>query len=143
MAFIDAFNRFSNRQALTVDAASTDTIDLVNATSRIGDGEPMAVVITVDVAAAGGGTLAISLQSDDNSAFSSAATVCTTAALAAAALTAGAQFVLPVPPGVPTERYLRLFYDLTTMTGITVTARLCPMSFVPSTALYPDAITIS
>jgi hypothetical protein len=142
MAFIDAFNRYSADQALTADAASTNVIDHVNA-GRLGDGEPMAVVFTVDVAAAGGGTLNFQLQTDDNEAFASAATVCQTGAVAAASLTAGAQIVLPIPPGVATERYTRVNYDLTTMTGITVTARLTPMSMIPSGALYPDNITIS
>ena len=143
MAYIDAFTTFSSAQALTATANSTNTIDLVNTTSREGDGEPMAVVINVIVAAAGGGTLTVAVQSDDNSSFSSAATVATTAAIAAATLIAGYQFVIMIPPGVSTERYLRLNYTLATMTGITVTARLTPVSMIPSTTPYPDAITIS
>jgi hypothetical protein len=90
------------------------------------------VLLTVDVAAAGGGTLAIAVQSDDNSAFSSPGTVTTTTAIAAAALTLGARIVIPIPPDTATERFMRLNYTLVTMTGITVTAELTPMRFIPT-----------
>jgi hypothetical protein len=130
-AFIDAQQTFSDAQALTVTAVSTNIIDH-GADRNIGIGEPLAVLLTVDVAAAGGGTLAIAVQSDDNSAFSSPGTVTTTTAIAAAALTLGARIVIPIPPDTATERFMRLNYTLVTMTGITVTAELTPMRFIPT-----------
>ena len=142
MAFLDAQNQFSDAQALTADAASTNSIDL-SQDRNVGVGEPLCVFLVVDVAAAGGGTLAIVVQADDNSSFSSAATVTTTAALAAATLTAGARVVIPIPPDALTERYMRLNYDLTTMTGITVTAQLMPLSMVPTEQVYAKGYTIS
>ena len=61
---IDAQNLYSDAQAITADAASTNSIDH-GSDRNIGLGEPLSVVIIVDVAAAGGGTLAITIQTDD------------------------------------------------------------------------------
>lgn len=143
--YIDAQLLLSDAQALTADAASTNTVDL-GSDRNIGIGEPLAVVVSVDVAAAGGGTLAIVLQSDDNTSFSSATTVATTGAVAAASYTAGAKFIIAVPADTLTERYIRLNYDLTTMTGITVTAFVTPLSMADTSGAsvyYPKGYTIS
>jgi hypothetical protein len=142
MGYVDAQQLFSDAQALTVTAVSTNILD-DSQDRNIGIGTPMAIVITVDVAAAGGGTLTISLETDDNSGFSSAATSATTAAIAAAALTAGAQVVLAVPPDVSAERFSRLRYTLATMTGITVTAYRAPLDQVPNAPQYAAGITVS
>ena len=48
--FLDAQNLFSDAQALTATAVGTNVIDLSQDRS-IGNGEPMGVVFTVDVAA--------------------------------------------------------------------------------------------
>lgn len=142
---IDSQNLFSDAQALSATGASTNLIDL-GAERRIGSGEPMAAVVTVDVALAGTSpTFAITVQSDDNSGFSSAATVVTSATISGAAnAPAGAKFVVPIPSGLATERYVRLNYTLggTTPT-ITVTAFLQPMSMIQNDAYYADALTIS
>jgi hypothetical protein len=144
---IDAQLLFSDAQALTGTSAvnSTNLIDL-GADRNIGVGEPLAVVITVDVAAAGTTpTLTTVVQADDNAAFSSAGTVATTAALAAAQLTAGAKIVIPLPADTLTERFIRLQYTQggTTPT-VTVTAFLQPLSMVGvgENIYYADAITI-
>lgn len=142
---IDSQNLFSDAQALSATGASTNLIDL-GAERRIGSGEPMAAVVTVDVALAGTSpTFAVTVQSDDNSGFSSAATVVTSATISGAAnAPAGAKFVVPLPSGFATERYIRLNYTLggTTPT-ITVTAFLQPMSMIQNDAYYADALTIS
>jgi hypothetical protein len=142
MGYVDAQQLYSDAQALTVTAASTNIIDH-GQDRNIGVGTPMAVVVTVDVAAAGGGTLTIALQADDNSGFASPATAATTAALAAATLVAGAQVVIPLPPDTLTERFSRLNYTMATMTGITVTAYLCPLNQVPVAPQYAAGVTVS
>ncbi len=140
---LDAQLLFSDAQALTVTAASTNVYD-AGSDRNLGIGEKLAVQVTVDVAAAGGGTLTIALQTDDNVGFATPTTVATTAALAAAALAAGAKVILPVPPDTVIERFLRLNYTLVTMTGITVTAFLTPAEFTSSEGVYyADAITIT
>jgi hypothetical protein len=130
-AIIDAQQTFSDAQALTVTAVSTNIIDH-GGDRNIGIGAGLGILLTVDVAAAGGGTLTIVVQSDDNAGFSSPGTVATTAAIAAAALTLGARVIIPIPPDTATERFMRLNYVLATMTGITVTAVLQPLAYMPT-----------
>jgi hypothetical protein len=130
-AIIDAQQTFSDAQALTVTAVSTNIIDH-GGDRNIGIGTGLGILVTVDVAAAGGGTLTIAVQSDDNSAFSSPGTVTTTAAIAAAALTLGARVIIPIPPDTATERFMRLNYTMATMTGITLTAVLQPLNMMPT-----------
>jgi len=138
---IDSQHLFSDAQALTVTAASTNLIDL-GAERKIGVGEPMAVVIACDVALAGTSpTFVATLQSDDNSGFSSAATVIASASQSSFA--AGAKLVIPLPQG-NTERYVRLNYTLGgTSPTITVTSFLQPMSMIQNDVVYADGITIS
>lgn len=143
MAYVDAQLLFSDAQALTVTAVSTNIIDL-GADRNIGIGEPMLVEIHVDVAAAGGGTLAVAVQTDDASNFPSAVEVANSGAIAAAALIAGKILLVAIPADLLTERFLRLNYTLVTMTGITLTSFLQPskMAMTPI-ALYADNVTIS
>jgi hypothetical protein len=140
--FVDRENLFSNAQALTVTAASTDLIDL-GQERRLGVGEPMCVVIGCDVAMAGTTpTMIATLQSDDNAGFSSATSVVVSPTFSSFA--AGAKYVLPIPPGVATERYIRVNYTMggTTPT-ITVTTHLMPMSMVQNDYVYPDGFVVS
>jgi hypothetical protein len=138
---IDNENRFSVAQALVATAVSTDLIDL-GADRDIGIGEPMVVVVTVDVAAAGGGTLQVTVQADDNSGFASPGTVAQTGQIAAATLVAGYKFAVQIPPDLLTERFLRLNYTLVTMTGITLTASLIPQNFMQADAYGASGFTV-
>jgi len=140
--FVDRENLFSNAQALTVTAASTDLIDL-GQERRLGVGEPMCVVIGCDVAMAGTTpTMIATLQSDDNAGFSSATSVVVSPTFSSFA--AGAKYVLPIPPGVATERYIRVNYTMGgTSPTITVTTHLMPMSMVQNDFNYPDGFIIS
>lgn len=142
MGYVDAQQLYSDAQALTVTAVSTNILD-DSQDRNIGVGEPMSIVVTVDVAAAGGGTLTISVETDDNSGFASAATAETTAALAAATLVAGAQVVIGLGANTSSERFSRLRYTLATMTGITVTAYRCPTNQIPVTPQYAAGITVN
>lgn len=142
---IDAQNLFSDAQAITADANSTNVIDL-GVGRNLFDGEPMAVVLIVDVAAdatTGDETYEFEVHTDDNASLSSS-TQLIAQTIAAAALTAGSQHVIPVPVGVSLERYLGLKYDVggTTPT-ITVTAFLQPLSMISKLKSYADGITIS
>jgi len=142
---LDSQNLFSDAQAFTASAASTNLIDL-GSEVELGIGEPMAVVITVDVAADGtttDETYAFAVQADSTAAFSSAATV-VSRTIGYAALTAYSQHVIPIPPDTSMERFVRLYATLggTTPT-ITLTAALMPMSMIQNNVVHPDAITIS
>lgn len=138
---LDAQNTFSDSQALTVTAVSTNVIDFAQ-DRDIGIGKPMVVMVVVKVSAAGGGTLTIDIQADDNVGFASPGIVATTGAIAAAALTAGQKKVIPIPPDKLTERFMRLNYTLATMTGITVSSYLLPADFVQNENVFAAAYSI-
>lgn len=117
---LDNQTLFSDQQAITVTAASTNVIDLspiAGGLARdIGPGKPIPVLVQVteDFDAAGAATLTVSLQVDDNSSFSSPKTVISTAAIALADLKAGYQVNLDYVPRGTNERYMRLNYAVGT-----------------------------
>ncbi|EBX4751202.1 Bbp16 family capsid cement protein [Salmonella enterica] len=113
---LDKLLMFSEKQAITASAASTDVIDLgpIDGTRRdIGVGYPLKFLAIVDTTATadGAATLNVQLQtSPDNSTWT---TIYDSGALALAALTAGKRlFSAKVPAGV--QRYLRVNYTVGT-----------------------------
>jgi len=143
--FIDAQNLFSDAQAITAAAGSTNTID-VGAVRDIGTGQPLYVVVSIDVAftdASSNSTLTVALEGDSTTTISPDGTqdLFTIPALAAA----GNVYYAPIPPGsAPANyQYLRLKYtpnngDLTTGT---VTAFLT--TDIQKYVSYADAVTVS
>jgi hypothetical protein len=136
---LDALLQLSDAQAVTsADAYSTNTIDLGATTPvrQIGDGEPMALIISVDTAAAGDGSPASFTDTFDFLAVQSANanlsshTVMAQRRVPGAQLTAGAVVIVNIPPGRPTARYIGARYELGTDDTITVSAWLAPLSFV-------------
>ncbi|EEW1799916.1 hypothetical protein MVR16_001688 [Escherichia coli] len=114
---LDKLLMFSEAQAVTASAASTDVIDLspIDGTRRdIGVGYPLEFWATVNTTAtaAGAATLNVQLQtSPDNSTWT---TLYDSGTLALAALTAGKRlFSAKVPAGV--QRYLRVNYVVGTV----------------------------
>lgn len=113
---LDKLLMFSEKQAVTASAASTDVIDLgpIDGTRRdIGVGYPLEFWATVDTTAtaAGAATLNVQLQtSPDNSTWT---TLYDSGQLALSALTIGKRlFSTKVPQGV--QRYLRVNYSVGT-----------------------------
>lgn len=113
---------FSNHQAITGDAASTNIVDIGAAGTAYGHsaavprdiGKATEIPLLVEVTEAFNTltSLVVSLQSDDDSGFGSPQTLASRTYLLAA-LTLGAQ--LPFPAEIPegaNERYLRLYYDV-------------------------------
>jgi hypothetical protein len=141
---IDNHNTFSDAQALTATAVSTNVIDL-GKDGNIGIGEEMAVQITLDVAADGASTdetYSVDVQTDDNVGFSSAASLGTFTIARGSA--AGTKKVFIIPKDTSAERYLRLNYTLGgTTPAVTLTAVLVPAKFVEAYVTYPDGFTIS
>jgi hypothetical protein len=140
---LDAQLQFSAAQAITVDAVSTNIIDLGTA-RQIGVGEPMGILITVDVAAdatTGDETYAIQLQTDDNSSFSSQTTLFAQD-IPRARLTIGSRHFIPLPLA-NVERYIRLNYDVggTTPT-LTLSSWLHPANMIDVNYQYPVAYTV-
>lgn len=114
---------FSDGQAITATAASTNLIDL-GATGTIygysapqvrdvGLGESIPLFVGVTQSFNNLTSLTISIQTDDNAGFASATTIWTSPAYTLAQLAVGARYLLPdvLPAGV-NERYVRLNYTV-------------------------------
>lgn len=142
---IDAQLLFSDAQAVTADAVGTNVIDLTIDRS-IGNGEPMAVVFVVDVAAdqtTGDEDYTFDVEYASNAAQTTGRQLIgrrvfesgtpTAPAQDADLLVAGFKFVIPIPPTAlsESERYLGIRYDVTgTTPTITCTAFLAPLSSI-------------
>lgn len=129
---MDQQNLFSDAQAVTVTANSSNVIDTLpsggpNTKSGLGDGQDISLFAQVGAAAFAGGTsLAIALVSADDAALTVNPIVhFTTPVIALAALTAKARLVgLDLPYG-KYRRYLGLQYTVVgTMTAGAITAGL-------------------
>ena len=106
----DKYLRLSEGQEVLTSAVSTNTIDLSQARD-VGEGKPLYMVFTVTTAftrAAGALTVTFNTLIDDDAALGSPTTLASTGAIAKADLTAGAQFVLQIPPVLGSKglRYL-------------------------------------
>lgn len=135
--FLDKQELFSQDQAVTADAGSTNIIDtqpsaIVTAFNGqsilrdVGNGltTPLRVfaVVTADFATIV--SMNIILQTDADVAFGSPVVLWTSRLFLLAEMVAGFQFSLPAVPS-KCERYLRLFYDVNTpATAGTITAGL-------------------
>jgi hypothetical protein len=141
---LDKELQFSDSVALAASANSS--VVSLGAASNLFEGEPMCVVINVEVAAdftTADETYAFALQTDDAVGFPSPTTLVSRAILAAA-LTAGSKHTLAIPVELGQEGFLRLAYTLAgTTPSVTVSAHLSPQSFVDKYRAYPDNSTIS
>lgn len=147
----DAQLLLSDAQALSATAVSTNTVDLGNVTPKneIGAGEPMCVLIGVDVAADtadGNETYQFTLVQSANADLSSPDVLYATDTtfISRTVLVAGYTLVLPIPAKMITKRYIGVRYVLggTTPT-ITVTAMYVPFNFVDTYKAYAKGYTIS
>lgn len=141
----DILNTYSDAQALTATAASTNIIDH-GSDRNMGIGTPLSVLVVVDVAldnTTTDETYTVTVQTDDNASFSSPTTVVAATTLAAGSA-AGTKFVIAIPQNSVFERYSRLSYTLggTTPTG-TVTAMLVPSEFIQNEVYYPRGYTVA
>lgn len=103
---LDASLIYKEGFALSGGAAATDVLDHVKGGDPLTD-EPM-VVATVPVAAAGGTSVKLALQTADDSAFASPTTLYTTEAIPLAKLTLGAKAAaFRLPRGL--KRYSRIY----------------------------------
>lgn len=120
--FVDAQLEFSDSQAITASAASTNIIDFnpafdYNTVIDAGAGEPTFLVVTPSVtfAAAGAATLAIELRAYANEDKSDTPTVIfSTPAKALGSLVAGKPVVVVALPSANYKRFLSLQYTVAT-----------------------------
>ena len=107
---LDSTLQLAAGQAVTASAATENTIDFGQKTPNLGMGHsPLYAVLTVPVAFAGLTSLRFSLQDSDKEA-ADFVDVLSGLNLKAADLTAGAQYVLPLP--VAHKRYLRGYFTV-------------------------------
>lgn len=155
--YVDSQLLFSDAQAVTSSAVGTNVIDL-SAAQSVGNGEPMAVVFVVDVAAdqttgdedytfdveyATAADQSTGRQLVGRRVFESGTP--TAPAQDADLLVAGFKFAIPVPPttAAEDEQYLGIRYVTAgTTPTITMTAFLQPMSMIDATVDYVDGYTI-
>jgi len=115
--YVDSQNEFADSQAVTVDAISTNVIDLeaTNTLKNIGAGEPVYLVVQTDTTFTSSGTptLTVTLESDSTANLATSATVhYTSSAIALSSLVAGTtHFVVALPRG-QYERYLGVRWDV-------------------------------
>ncbi|MTH65071.1 Bbp16 family capsid cement protein [Paracoccus shanxieyensis] len=129
---LDGETQFSNRQAVTATAVSTNFIDLQEVGTRPFGNGPLRrdiggwgidLLVQVTQNFAGGTSIAVQMQTDDNPGFTSATTVAATPAVPVAQLVAGYRFPMSDFPVGTVERYVRLNYVVVgTMTAGTITA---------------------
>jgi len=152
---LDQLLLLSDAQAFTATGLSTNTIDLGNPTTlrQVGDGEPLAVTVQIDVAAdftTGDETYAFEVIQSAAAALTTTTVLTRQAYIASGVmistlLIAGFILVMPLPAGYPLQRYLGLnFIGGGTTPTITFTAWLGPWKFTaakPQT--YAKAYTIT
>ncbi len=155
---LDSQLLYSDAQALTASAVGTNVIDL-SVDRSIGNGEPLAVLFSVGVAAdqtSGDEDYTFDVEYASNAAQSTGRQLIgrrvfesgTPAAPAQDAdlLVAGFTFYIPIPPTTlaESEQFLGIRYTLAgTTPTITMTAALQPMSMIDAYNSYPDGFTIS
>lgn len=111
---IDRFNEFSDAQAVTASAASTNVVDL-KALGGI-EGKPyyLHIQVPTTVTADGSATVTFALQTDSAEAFGSAVTLWSSAAIGKASLAAGTKVIRLALNGLALDRYLRVYYTVAT-----------------------------
>lgn len=141
--FLDGQLLFSDAQALSATAVSTNVIDL-GVDRDIGDGEAMGVLVTVDVAADGTTTDETYVITVQTGSTATPTTVIATRTLTYTELTAGSKWFIPIPKD--NQRYLRVNYTLGgTTPSVTVTTALVPNTFADgkNTQQYASGFTVS
>lgn len=155
--FIDAQCQVWSAVALTTSAYSTNSYDLGAVPTGTSNGaavdasvgEPMALVISVGVAALVVGTETYQFdvtQSASATASSSPTTLVSvpfTTTQAGTLLTAGSIIVVPIPSGSITQRYISGHYTSANSAGITVSGWIAPLSQIQKQKFYTSAIVVS
>lgn len=130
---LDAQNLFSDAQAVTATAISTNFLNLgdtyqpalspAKLVRDIGGGNDIPLLAQVVSTFTGLTSIEVQVQTDDNSAFSTPKMVASSGAIELARLKAGFKFPIPVIPMGADERYIRLRYVVVgTGTAGTITA---------------------
>lgn len=112
---MDRENLFSDGQAVTATANSTNIVDLKKTGLDIATGRPLQFRFQVDTTTTSGGstTMTVAIVSSDATDLSTPTTHWTSASIAKATLVAGYGFTVTLPQG-PYKRYLGVVYTVNT-----------------------------
>lgn len=142
---LDGQLQFSNDQALTATAASTNVVDL-SVGRDIGIGEAMAVFVSVSVDAdytTTDETYQFVVQVDGNSGFPSPTDIVTSRVYNGNELTKGVTIALPIGYGSD-KQFIRVNYVLAgTTPSVTVDAYLQPLDGISGYTYYEDGYDIT
>lgn len=139
--FQDALLLLSDAQAFAASGVSTNTIDFGNTTikRRVGSGEPLAILVTVDVAAdftTTDETYTLRAISSATANLAAPTVLAQRTISGASERAAGARFILPIPPGLPLQEFVGLDTVLGgTTPSITITASLMPLRMAEESLL--------
>jgi hypothetical protein len=140
--FLDKLGQLCDSQAFTTDDYSTKSYDKGGDFS-VGGGEPLAIVINVEVAGTGAGGYEFQAIQSAAAALSSEVIIASLQPLEAA-LTAGSVHILDIPPVQTPLRYLGLkFNNMSGSTAVTISAHVVPRSFAYAYKAFADGFTIS
>jgi hypothetical protein len=142
--YLDAQNLFSDAQAVTASAASTNLIDFGSARD-IGVGRELYCVVVVDVDMTDVGsdsTVTVTLETDDNSGFASATAVQTIGTFAATTA-AGSRLVARLQPDAGWEQYVRAYYTVANGNLTTGSFTAFLTTDIQAWTAYPIGYTVS
>lgn len=115
---IDLFNQFSDAQAVTASAISTNVIDanhVSNTLKDLGAGEELYLCVVCTTAmtdASSDSTVTVTLESDSTANLATSATVHVTLPVFAALSAAGTQRVVAIPQSLLYEQYVGVRYTV-------------------------------
>lgn len=140
---MDALLLLSDAQAFSADAYTTNTVDLLAANRDIGTGQPLALMISIDVAAdftTADETYAFLFVQSANADLSSHDEL-SRGVWTAAQLIQGAIFALDIPVGTPNKRYIGGRFDGggTTPT-VTATIGIVPRAGIPAKRIHHPGV---
>lgn len=144
--YVDSQLLFSDAQAVTAAADSTNIVDLGAAGRDIGTGEGLTICVVIDVAMTDAGSdsaITVALQGDSTSTITPDATV--NLGVIPAVSAAGARFYFPLAPGsAPLAlQYINLKYTPSNGSLSTGSFTSFLAKDIQKENVFPDAITIS
>lgn len=142
---LDSQNIYSDSQAVTASAGSTNQIDHGIARD-LGTGQPLYLVVSVTVALTDAGsdsTVVASLETDNDSAFGSPTLAVLSLPVFAALAAIGVTRIGFLPPVAVNERYSRVFYTVANGNLTTGSFDAFLVQDIQQFVAYADAVTIS
>jgi hypothetical protein len=109
---LDKHSMFSDRQAITSNAASSQIIDLGVSGQNLGFGTKVPLIIQVNEGFSGIQAIKIILQTSDSSEFSDSVDLVEVKLTGSGLMAGGRPTALDALPSGPYKRYLRLYYEL-------------------------------